>query len=136
MPVVKLVVAPVNSASTATPSPPPNCRIELCPWPNGHIQAVGIDAAGRPAVPLPRRLAPAARRGDDRPGGEGRRPAAEAARTHREGPRAPTPSRERVLAAAARLLDVGFYRIGGEESAAQRLLRRAVTGRTAPGPVG
>ncbi|MBL7500834.1 hypothetical protein I6A84_30385 [Frankia sp. CNm7] len=31
--------------------------------------------------------------------------------------RAPTLSRERVLAAAARLLDVGFFRIGGEEYA-------------------
>ena len=65
---------------------PPAWRdVWICPYPNGHIQAVGTDAAGR------RRWAR-----DLRQDGLGRR---------------------RVLAAAARLLDLGLFRVGGEEYA-------------------
>jgi DNA topoisomerase IB len=89
----------------------------VCPYPNGHLQATGIDAAGRKqyryhddwrarrdqekfdamldfAATLPRMRRRVRRdlRGDEM-------------------------SRARVLACAARLLDLGFFRIGGEDYA-------------------
>src|SRR6202012_1435193 len=97
--------------------PPAWTDVWICPWPNGHIQAVGTDAAGRRqyryhdqwrlerdrdkfdrtvefAVGLPR-LRTRVRRdlaADDL-------------------------GRNRVLAAIVRLLDVGLFRVGGEEYA-------------------
>ena len=95
--------------------PPAWENVWVCPWPNGHIQAVGTDAAGRrqylyhPAwhesrgrakhervVTLARRL-PEAR--------------AEISRRLRR----PGLGRERVGAVALRLLDAGLFRTGGEE---------------------
>jgi DNA topoisomerase I len=95
--------------------PPAWETVWICPWPNGHLQAVGIDARGRRqyryhdqwrvrrdaekfdhmvqfarALPELRRRCCELLDGDDR-------------------------SRERVLACAVRLLDLGFFRIGGEE---------------------
>jgi DNA topoisomerase I len=97
--------------------PPAWQDVWICPYPNGHIQAVGTDAAGRKqyryhqkwrerrdqikfekmvefARELPRLREAAAR--DVRRRGF---------------------PRERVLACAVRLLDRGFFRIGGEEYA-------------------
>lgn len=94
--------------------PPAWTDVWICPWPNGHIQALGTDAAGRRqyryhddwrlqrdiakhdralvvAKALPRvraAVAQALAAGDM--------------------------SRETVLAAAVRLLDLGFFRVGGE----------------------
>ncbi|HKN38105.1 MAG TPA: DNA topoisomerase IB [Acidimicrobiia bacterium] len=95
--------------------PPAWKDVWICPWPNGHLQAVGIDARGRRqyryhdrwrarrdaekfdrmaafalCLPKVRRRCAALLAGDE-------------------------PSRERVLACAIRLLDLGFFRIGGEE---------------------
>jgi DNA topoisomerase IB len=94
--------------------PPAWSNVWICPYPNGHIQAVGTDAAGRrqylyhpdwrrrrdrekfdEMVRFARAL-PAVR-------------AAAAAHLRRRGLR-----RERVLACAVRLLDRGFFRIGTE----------------------
>jgi len=96
---------------------PPAWRdVWICPMPNGHLQATGIDAAGRKqylyhehwrtrrdlekfddmarfarALPdLREHVTTALAGGDD-------------------------PTRERVLACAVRLLDRGFFRIGSEE---------------------
>ena len=97
--------------------PPAWTQVWICPWPNGHIQAVGTDAAGRRqyryhdqwrvdrdrekfdrtvdfATGLPRLRA----RVIHDLAGEGL-------------------GRTRVLAAIVRLLDVGLFRIGGEEYA-------------------
>jgi DNA topoisomerase I len=97
--------------------PPAWTHVWICPWPNGHIQAVGTDAAGRRqyryhdqwrverdrekfdrtldfAAGLPRLRARVRR--DMAADGLGRK---------------------RVLAAIVRLLDVGLFRIGGEEYA-------------------
>jgi len=94
--------------------PPAWDQVWICPWPNGHIQAVGTDAAGRrqyryhddwrvqrdaakheKVLEVARRL-PRAR---------------ERVRAHlaQDGL-----TRERVLATAFRLLDLGFFRVGGE----------------------
>ena len=95
--------------------PPAWKDVWICPWPNGHIQAIGVDAAGRRqyryhdvwrahrdrekferaldfARDLPRLRATVTRdlRGSDL-------------------------DRPRVLAAVVRLLDLGAFRVGGSE---------------------
>lgn len=97
---------------------PPAWRdVWVCPWPNGHIQATGIDDAGRrqyryhdawrvqkDRVKFDRMLdlaavLPAARRGVTRD------------------LRRDDLSRERLLAAAFRMLDTGMLRVGSERYA-------------------
>lgn len=99
--------------------PPAWQDVWICPWPHGHIQAVGTDDAGRRqyryheawhqqraeakfdrVLDFAERL-PAARE----------RIAADLQQ--------PGMPREKVLAAAFRLLELGFFRIGGEEYAEQ-----------------
>ncbi|WP_285620047.1 hypothetical protein [Kineosporia sp. NBRC 101677] len=94
--------------------PPAWQDVWICPWPNGHLQAVGTDAAGRrqylyhpqwresrdadkhvKVLDFARRLPTARLRVAE----------------HLEMPGMP---RERALAIAFRLLDVGLFRIGGE----------------------
>ena len=96
--------------------PPAWKQVWICPWSNGHIQATGMDVAGRKQYlyhqdwrrrrdaekfdemlsfaralpPLRERVADDLKRGGDL-------------------------TRERVLACAVRLLDRGFFRIGTEE---------------------
>jgi DNA topoisomerase IB len=97
---------------------PPAWRdVWICPWPNGHIQAIGVDAAGRRqylyhAAWRERRDAEKFERMLEfaRALPAGRSTVAE----HLELPGLP---RERVLACAVRLLDRCFFRIGGEEYA-------------------
>jgi DNA topoisomerase-1 len=99
--------------------PPAWEEVWICPWPTGHLQAVGFDARGRRQY-----------RYHDR--WRARRDAAkfdhmvEFARALPELRRRCAEllaggelSRERVLACAVRLLDLGFFRIGGEEYVAQ-----------------
>jgi DNA topoisomerase I len=99
--------------------PPAWSDVWICPWRTGHLQAVGIDARGRRqylyhdrwrarrdaekfdhmvdfarALPAMRERCSELLAGDDL-------------------------SRERVLACTLRLLDLGFFRIGGEEYAEQ-----------------
>jgi DNA topoisomerase IB len=99
--------------------PPAWIEVWICPWQNGHIQAVGTDAAGRrqyryhdewrlrqDEAKFERmtefvRALPAMR-------------AAVATELAGEGL-----TRERVLACAVRLLDIGMFRVGGEEYADQ-----------------
>jgi DNA topoisomerase-1 len=97
--------------------PPAWQEVWICPWPNGHIQAVGFDDAGR-------------RQYLYHPGWREKRDRIKhdhvldfaAALPELRG----TVSRElagrglsrnRVLAAAVRLLDLGFFRVGGERYA-------------------
>jgi DNA topoisomerase IB len=100
--------------------PPAWEGVWICPDPNGHIQAVGTDAAGRRQYRYHDRwrelrdrekfdrmlefgrILPKIRVVVDR---------------HLDGPA--TLSRERVLAAAIRLIDLGFFRPGGDEYAAE-----------------
>jgi DNA topoisomerase IB len=95
--------------------PPAWEDVWICPWPNGHIQAVGTDAAGRrqylyhPAWHQTRgrdkheRVLTLARRLPEARAEIGRR-------LRRSGL-----GRERVGALALRLLDAGLFRTGGEE---------------------
>jgi DNA topoisomerase IB len=97
--------------------PPAWTDVWICPWPNGHVQALGTDAAGRrqyryhddwrlvrdaekhERVLRMAKVLPALRTkvADDLEGTE--------------------LDRRRVLAAAVRLLDLGFFRVGGESYA-------------------
>jgi DNA topoisomerase IB len=95
--------------------PPAWETVWICPWSTGHLQAVGTDARGRRQyryhdrwrtrrdaekfdhmVAFARALPDLRRQCCELLGGD-------------------EPSRERVLACAIRLLDLGFFRIGGEE---------------------
>jgi DNA topoisomerase I len=95
--------------------PPAWEDVWICPWPNGHLQAVGTDAAGRRQY----RYHDAWRKRRDAQKFEqmerfaGRLPAL---REHIAEVLAASDelSRERVLACAVRMLDHGFFRIGTE----------------------
>jgi len=97
---------------------PPAWRdVWICPWPNGHIQATGIDAAGRKQY-----------RYHDR--WRARRDAAKHERVLEIAHQLPDVrdavmeaitgsvlTRDRVLACAVRLLDLGAFRVGSEQYA-------------------
>jgi len=97
--------------------PPAWEDVWICPWPNGHIQALGTDVAGRRQYRYHDRW----REQRDRAKHD------RALLVARRLPRArvtvaehlvlPGYPRERVLAAAFRLLDLGFFRIGSEQYA-------------------
>jgi DNA topoisomerase IB len=97
--------------------PPAWKEVWICPDPLGHIQATGLDAAGRKQYLYHERwqLQAAARKFESM-----REFAAALPRLRRAvkkdlgRDRMP---RERALACAVRLLDLGFFRIGGEEYA-------------------
>lgn len=97
--------------------PPAWTDVWICPWPNGHIQAVGTDAAGRRQY----RYHDKWRTRRDAEKFDRILNFAERLPAMREQIRAdlalPGLTRTRVLACAARLLDIGFFRIGGEEYA-------------------
>ena len=105
--------------------PPAWKDVWICPWPNGHIQAVGTDAAGRRQYRyhddwrLKRDAAKHERvlkfgRRSPRP--RGRRPATPCPRAGLTGTGCSPPR--------VRLLDLGFFRVGGEQYArGQRHLR-------------
>jgi DNA topoisomerase I len=97
--------------------PPAWQDVWICPWPNGHIQATGVDAAGRrqyryhdrwrarrDAEKHERVLEIAQQLPDVRD--------AVVEAIHGEGL-----TRDRVLAAAVRLLDLGAFRVGSEQYA-------------------
>ncbi|WP_369142579.1 DNA topoisomerase IB [Streptomyces sp. R44] len=95
---------------------PPAWRdVWVCPWPNGHIQAVGTDAAGRRQYLYHedfRRRQEAAKHEHVRQVACSlpRLRRAVAHDLDRRGL-----CRERVIACAVRLLDLGFFRVGGEQ---------------------
>ena len=99
--------------------PPAWQEVWICPDPQGHIQAIGTDAAGRRQY----RYHDLWRQQRDQDKHD---------RVHRFGAALPAIreavgqhldsrglARERVLAAAIRLIDLGFFRSGGEEYAEQ-----------------
>jgi DNA topoisomerase IB len=113
---------PVRDAETlarikALVIPPAWQEVWICPHPDGHIQAVGTDSAGRRQYQYHRRW----REQRDREKhermldfGAALPHMREAVEDHLTGRGF---SRERVLAAAVRLIDLGFFRPGGEEYA-------------------
>jgi DNA topoisomerase I len=97
---------------------PPAWRdVWICPYPNGHIQAIGVDAAGRKQYRYHQRW----RQRRDQIKFDKMTEFARSLPTLRKAAardvRRDGFPRERVLAGAVRLLDRGFFRIGGEEYA-------------------
>ena len=94
--------------------PPAWTDVWICPYPNGHLQAVGTDDAGRRQY----LYHPDWRRRRDQAKHQrvldvaARLPAARARVA--EDLQLPGMPRERVLATAFRLLDLGLFRVGGE----------------------
>jgi DNA topoisomerase IB len=95
--------------------PPAWTEVWICPWPTGHLQAVGLDARGRKQYLYHDRWQ--ARRAAEKFDRmvEFARALPELRRRCAELLAGDDLSRERVLACAVRLLDLGFFRIGGEE---------------------
>jgi DNA topoisomerase I len=97
--------------------PPAWKEVWICPWPNGHIQAVGFDAAGRRQY----LYHPRWREKRDKLKHDhvldfaAALPDARAIVIARLDTRGLT--KERVLSAAVRLLDLGFFRVGGDRYA-------------------
>jgi DNA topoisomerase IB len=114
--------------------PPAWEDVWICPWPNGHLQAVGTDAAGRRQYLYHERWRS---RRDEEKFRRMERFAAALPRVRRrvgEALEAPGLGPERVLAAAVRMLDRAFLRSGGDEYAERNgsfglatLLREHVT---------
>ncbi|MEV0346747.1 DNA topoisomerase IB [Nonomuraea sp. NPDC050680] len=94
--------------------PPAWTDVWICASPDGHLQAVGTDAAGRRQY----RYHDVWREQQDREKFDRVLELAERLPAFRETVEQQLSGRgltkERVLAAAARLLDVGFFRVGGE----------------------
>jgi DNA topoisomerase-1 len=97
--------------------PPAWNDVWICPYPNGHIQAIGVDAAGRKQYRYHQRW----RERRDQIKFDKMVEFARALPHLREAAAKDVDgkgfSRARVLACAVRLLDRGFFRIGGEEYA-------------------
>ncbi|RSS67493.1 DNA topoisomerase IB [Streptomyces sp. WAC06614] len=99
---------------TALVIPPAWRDVWICPWPNGHIQAIGTDAAGRRQYLYHQRF----RAQQEAAKHEHVRRVAAGLPRLREAIAEDLASRglgrDRVLACAARLLDLGFFRVGGD----------------------
>ena len=97
--------------------PPAWQDVWICPYPNGHIQATGIDAAGRKQYlyHLQWRQSRDREKFDEMLDFARELPALR--RRVRADLRRRGLVRQRVLACAVRLLDLGFFRIGGERYA-------------------
>ena len=99
--------------------PPAWVDVWICPWPHGHIQATGTDSAGRRQY----RYHDAWRVLRDRQKFErvlefGQAQPALRSRVAHDLASEGT-GRDRVLAGAVRLLDLGFFRVGGEQYAVE-----------------
>jgi DNA topoisomerase IB len=101
--------------------PPAWKEVWICPFPNGHIQAVGVDDAGRRQYlyhPVWRQQRDAAKFDRILQMAKKLPKARAVVAAHlieEEGARSVT--RERVMACAVRLMDIGFFRIGSDEYA-------------------
>ncbi len=100
--------------------PPAWQEVWICPHPSGHIQATGLDARGRKQYLYHEKW----RERRDREKFDEMLDFARALPRLRERVEADLTgtdklTRERVLACAARLLDRGFFRVGGEEYAVE-----------------
>jgi DNA topoisomerase IB len=101
--------------------PPAWREVWICPHPNGHLQAVGTDAAGRRQYRYHddwRRRRDAEKFDRMLDFGRALPGLREACAEHLTGSGG-APSRERVLSGAVRLLDFGFFRVGGTPRSAE-----------------
>lgn len=97
--------------------PPAWEEVWICPEPLGHIQATGIDAAGRKQYRYHERWQQRAAERKFEATREFARRLPVLRRAVRRDVRREGMPRQRALACAVRLLDLGFFRVGGEEYA-------------------
>jgi DNA topoisomerase-1 len=97
--------------------PPAWQDVWICPYPNGHIQAVGTDAAGRRQYRYHQKWRERRDQIKFDKMTEFARALPRLREVAAEDVRRKGFPREKVLACAVRLLDRGFFRIGGEEYA-------------------
>jgi DNA topoisomerase IB len=100
--------------------PPAWEDVWICPYPNGHLQATGTDAAGRKQYRYHDawRMRRDAQKFEDMVMFARSLPKLRR-RVEHDLRDCTTPDRRCVLAAAVRLLEIGFFRIGSEEYAAE-----------------
>lgn len=94
--------------------PPAWSDVWICPWPNGHLQAVGTDEAGRRQYLYHPDWRTARDQAKHQRVLEVAARLPQARRTVTEHLALGDMSREHVLATAFRLLDLGLFRVGGE----------------------
>ncbi|MFI7387316.1 DNA topoisomerase IB [Streptomyces sp. NPDC049813] len=94
--------------------PPAWQDVWICPWPNGHLQAVGTDAAGRRQYLYHPRFREHQEQAKHDHVLEVARALPDVRAQVTEDLARRGLCRERVLACAVRLLDLGFFRIGNE----------------------
>jgi DNA topoisomerase IB len=99
--------------------PPAWADVWICPYPNGHIQAVGFDAAGRKQYLYHPRWRTMRDQLKFEHMIEFAHCLPDLRRHTRQCLMEPDMCRERVLAATARMLDRGLFRIGSEQYAAK-----------------
>ncbi|RKS73923.1 DNA topoisomerase IB [Motilibacter peucedani] len=113
----KIIDPAVKARLDALVLPPAWKDVWICPWPNGHIQALGTDAAGRRQY----RYHEQWRIERDRAKHDRVLTFAQSLPEARDRVAADlsgtSMSRARALACAFRLLDLGFFRVGSEEYA-------------------
>jgi DNA topoisomerase IB len=99
--------------------PPAWEEVWICPKPNGHLQATGVDAAGRKQYLYHEdwRVRQDAAKFDEMLGFAAELPALR--KVVLRDLRRRKVDRERVLACALRMMDLGFFRVGGETYAEQ-----------------
>ena len=97
--------------------PPAWTDVWICPWPNGHLQATGLDAAGRRQYLYHDAWRAKRDREKFQRMVEFARALPRLRRAVARDLRLRDFSQRRVQACATRLLDRGFFRIGGEEYA-------------------
>jgi DNA topoisomerase-1 len=97
--------------------PPAWKDVWICPYPNGHIQAVGVDAAGRKQYRYHQKWRERRDQIKFDKMVEFARALPELRKAAARDVNVRGYPRERILACAVRLLDRGFFRIGGEEYA-------------------
>ncbi|WP_086824775.1 DNA topoisomerase IB [Streptomyces sp. NRRL B-24572] len=103
-----------RARAVALAVPPAWRDVWVCPWPNGHIQAVGTDEAGRRQYLYHEEFR---RRQEEAKHVHVRQVARSLPRLRRAVTRDLDRRglcRDRVIACAVRLLDLGFFRVGGE----------------------
>ncbi|MFF8606611.1 DNA topoisomerase IB [Streptomyces sp. NPDC015346] len=97
---------------------PPAWRdVWICPWPNGHLQAVGTDDAGRRQYLYHEEFRARQERAKHEHVREMARALPDVRAQVAEDLRGRGLNRDRVTACAVRLLDLGFFRIGSESYA-------------------
>jgi DNA topoisomerase-1 len=115
----RIVDSATRERISALAIPPAWSEVWICPDPDGHLQAVGLDAAGRRQYLYHRRWRERRDQQKFERMIEFARALPKLRRVAARHLLDETPTSERILACAVRLLDRGFFRVGGKEYAGE-----------------